>query len=115
MRVGGVFFGVANLTEPCDVFGEAKGLVSGVPGQSPVDNRAEVFEQMAGAMLDAIPGLERLEPAEQEICCGSAGIYNIVQSATAAELGDRKAAHVLATEPVDELSRALEQERAERL
>ena len=31
------------------------------------------------AMLDAIPGLERLEPAEQEICCGSAGIYNIVQ------------------------------------
>src|SRR3989442_4915913 len=51
------------------------------------------------SMLDAIPGLERLEPAEQEICCGSAGIYNIVQPATAAELGDRKAAHVLATEP----------------
>ena len=51
------------------------------------------------AMLDSIPGLERLEPAEQEICCGSAGIYNIVQPATAAELGDRKAGHVLATEP----------------
>jgi glycolate oxidase iron-sulfur subunit len=50
-------------------------------------------------MLDAIPGLERLEPAEQEICCGSAGIYNIVQPETAAELGDRKAGHVLATEP----------------
>ena len=33
------------------------------------------------AMLDAIPGLERLEPAEQEICCGSAGIYNIVEPA----------------------------------
>jgi glycolate oxidase iron-sulfur subunit len=51
------------------------------------------------AMLDAIPGLERLEPGEQDICCGSAGIYNIVQPATAAELGDRKAVHVLATEP----------------
>jgi glycolate oxidase iron-sulfur subunit len=51
------------------------------------------------SMLDAIPGLERLEPAEQEICCGSAGIYNIVQPATAAELGDRKAGHVLATRP----------------
>jgi glycolate oxidase iron-sulfur subunit len=51
------------------------------------------------SMLDAIPGLERLEPGEQEICCGSAGIYNIVQAATAAELGDRKAAQVLATEP----------------
>ena len=51
------------------------------------------------AMLDAIPGLERLEPAEQDICCGSAGIYNIVKAATAAELGDRKAGHVLAAQP----------------
>jgi glycolate oxidase iron-sulfur subunit len=46
------------------------------------------------AMLDAIPGLERVEPAEQDICCGSAGIYNIVEAQTAAELGDRKAGHV---------------------
>jgi glycolate oxidase iron-sulfur subunit len=51
------------------------------------------------AMLDAIPGLERLEPAEQEICCGSAGIYNLVQPEAAAALGERKARHVLATEP----------------
>jgi glycolate oxidase iron-sulfur subunit len=49
------------------------------------------------ALLDAIPELVRLEPAEQEICCGSAGIYNIVQPQAAAELGDRKAAHVLVT------------------
>ena len=49
------------------------------------------------AMLDAIPGLERLEPAEQEICCGSAGIYNLVEAGTALELGDRKAGHVRAT------------------
>ena len=48
-------------------------------------------------MLDAIPGLERLEPGEQDICCGSAGIYNIVEARTAAELGDRKAGHVRAT------------------
>ena len=51
------------------------------------------------ALLDAIPGLERIEPAEQEICCGSAGIYNIVQPAAAATLGDRKAQNVLAAEP----------------
>jgi glycolate oxidase iron-sulfur subunit len=51
------------------------------------------------AMLDAIPGLERVEPAEQELCCGSAGIYNIVQPTAAQELGDRKAANVLATQP----------------
>jgi len=50
-------------------------------------------------MLDAIPGLERLEPDEQEICCGSAGIYNIVEPQTAAELGGRKAENVLATAP----------------
>ena len=51
------------------------------------------------ALLDAIPGLERLEPGEQEICCGSAGIYNIVQPAAAKELGDRKATQVLAAGP----------------
>ncbi len=51
------------------------------------------------AMLGSIPGLELLEPAEQPICCGSAGIYNIVQPGPAGELGDRKAVHVLATAP----------------
>jgi glycolate oxidase iron-sulfur subunit len=50
-------------------------------------------------MLDSVPGLERLEPAEQAICCGSAGIYNLTQPGAARELGERKAAHVLATEP----------------
>jgi len=51
------------------------------------------------AVLRSIPGLELVEPAEQEICCGSAGIYNLVQPEAARELGDRKAANVLATEP----------------
>ena len=50
-------------------------------------------------VLDAIPSLDRLEPAEQAICCGSAGIYNLVEPEAARELGDRKAAHVLASEP----------------
>jgi glycolate oxidase iron-sulfur subunit len=49
------------------------------------------------AVLRSIPGLVLAEPAEQELCCGSAGIYNLVQPAAAAELGARKAAHVLAT------------------
>ena len=47
--------------------------------------------------LDRIPGLEVVEPAEQDLCCGSAGIYNVVQVEAARELGDRKAANVLAT------------------
>ncbi len=51
------------------------------------------------ALLRSIPGLELLEPAEQDLCCGSAGIYNLVQPEAARALGDRKAANVLALEP----------------
>jgi glycolate oxidase iron-sulfur subunit len=49
------------------------------------------------SVLASIPGLSLVEPAEQPICCGSAGIYNLVQPAAAAELGERKAANVAAT------------------
>ena len=50
-------------------------------------------------MLERIPGLTVVEPAEQDLCCGSAGIYNVTQPEAARELGDRKAANVLATAP----------------
>jgi glycolate oxidase iron-sulfur subunit len=46
-------------------------------------------------LLRRIPQLELLEIPESAICCGSAGIYNLVQPEAAAELGDRKANHVL--------------------
>jgi glycolate oxidase iron-sulfur subunit len=46
-------------------------------------------------LLRGIPGLEVVEPAEWEICCGSAGIYNLVQPEPAAELGERKARNLL--------------------
>jgi glycolate oxidase iron-sulfur subunit len=49
------------------------------------------------AMLRAIPELTVTEPADQEICCGSAGIYNIVEPGPARQLGDRKAEAVAAT------------------
>jgi glycolate oxidase iron-sulfur subunit len=49
-------------------------------------------------LLRAIPELELLEPAEWELCCGSAGIYNLLQPEAAAELGRRKAANLAATE-----------------
>ncbi len=49
-------------------------------------------------MLSAIPELELLEvAAEQAVCCGSAGIYNLVQPAAAAALGERKARYLLDT------------------
>jgi glycolate oxidase iron-sulfur subunit len=48
-------------------------------------------------VLGSIPGLTQVEPAEQAICCGSAGIYNLTQPEPARELGERKAANVAAT------------------
>jgi glycolate oxidase iron-sulfur subunit len=51
------------------------------------------------ALLAAIPGVELLSPAEGEICCGSAGIYNLVQPEAAGQLGERKARHIAALEP----------------
>jgi glycolate oxidase iron-sulfur subunit len=48
-------------------------------------------------LLDAIPGLELREVAEAELCCGSAGVYNVLNPEPARELGDRKAAHIVAT------------------
>jgi len=47
--------------------------------------------------LAGVPGLELREIDEAEICCGSAGVYNLLQPEPAAELGERKAANVLAT------------------
>jgi glycolate oxidase iron-sulfur subunit len=49
------------------------------------------------ALLRSIPGLELVEPPEWQICCGSAGIYNLVQPAAAAELGRRKADNLHST------------------
>jgi glycolate oxidase iron-sulfur subunit len=42
-------------------------------------------------LLAGIPGLELAEIPEAAICCGSAGIYNLVQPDAANALGDRKA------------------------
>jgi glycolate dehydrogenase iron-sulfur subunit len=48
-------------------------------------------------LLRTIPGLTLTEIAEAELCCGSAGIYNLLNPEPATELGDRKARNVLAT------------------
>ena len=51
------------------------------------------------ALLRGIPELELVEPPEWEVCCGSAGLYNLLQPEPAAELGRRKARNLLSTEP----------------
>ena len=46
------------------------------------------------ALLQSIPGVTIVPLAEPEICCGSAGIFNLVQPEMAGELGRRKATHI---------------------
>jgi glycolate oxidase iron-sulfur subunit len=49
------------------------------------------------ALLQQIPGLQLREIPDAELCCGSAGIWNILFPEPARELGDRKARNVAAT------------------
>jgi glycolate oxidase iron-sulfur subunit len=48
-------------------------------------------------LLRAIPGVQLVELSEADLCCGSAGTYNLDQPDIAASLGERKARAVLAT------------------
>ena len=60
---------------------------------------AQGIRQQPRDLLRGIPGVEIVPFAEQDICCGSAGIYNLVEPDSARALGDRKMAHVAAAQP----------------
>jgi glycolate oxidase iron-sulfur subunit len=47
-------------------------------------------------LLSRIPGVELVPLAETDMCCGSAGVYNLLERSAAADLGRRKAANVVA-------------------
>jgi glycolate oxidase iron-sulfur subunit len=49
-------------------------------------------------LLQAIPGVSVREIAEPEICCGSAGIYNLLEPEAATQLRDRKVQNILRTD-----------------
>ncbi|MBM3681505.1 MAG: 4Fe-4S dicluster domain-containing protein [Actinobacteria bacterium] len=51
------------------------------------------------AVLARIPGLELVEIPDAAICCGSAGVYNLLQPEPAAELGRLKAGNVRRAAP----------------
>jgi glycolate oxidase iron-sulfur subunit len=51
------------------------------------------------AILSAISNLNLLEPPDWEICCGSAGIYNIEKPEIANELGRKKVTNLMSTSP----------------
>jgi glycolate oxidase iron-sulfur subunit len=51
------------------------------------------------AVLRTIPDVELVDLPEAELCCGSAGIYNMVAPEAAGELGARKAGNVRSVHP----------------
>jgi glycolate oxidase iron-sulfur subunit len=62
-------------------------------------NHAQGINSQPRQLLAAIPGLELAEIPESAICCGSAGIYNLVQPDAAAALGNRKAQLIFPLQP----------------
>jgi glycolate oxidase iron-sulfur subunit len=50
------------------------------------------------ALLGAISGIDLRDLEESDMCCGSAGIYNVTQPKLARELLDRKLANVANTQ-----------------
>jgi glycolate oxidase iron-sulfur subunit len=58
---------------------------------------AQGIREQPRALLAGIPGLELLTPAQADRCCGSAGVYNLLEPEAAAELGRSKAAALQAS------------------
>lgn len=48
-------------------------------------------------LLDRLPGIRRATIEEEDLCCGSAGIYNLLEPEMSARLAARKVAHLAAT------------------
>ncbi len=51
------------------------------------------------SLLATVPNLTLVEIPEGDLCCGSAGTYNLEQPEIARQLGDRKARNILAVDP----------------
>jgi glycolate oxidase iron-sulfur subunit len=60
---------------------------------------AQGIRQQPRDLLRSIPGVELVPFGEQDLCCGSAGIYNLVEPEAARALGDRKVANLDAADP----------------
>lgn len=58
---------------------------------------AQSVREQPRRLLATIPQLEVAEIPEASLCCGSAGVYNLLQPDTANQLGDRKVENLLTT------------------
>ena len=97
---------LAARTQDVSVFLDALGLASPPPLPQPLRVAYHDACHLAHAqgvtaaprrLLRAIPNLTLLEVPEGELCCGSAGTYNLEQPAIAATLGRRKAENIRRT------------------
>ena len=60
---------------------------------------AQQIRSQPRVLLASIPSVELLTPAESDICCGSAGIYNLLETEAARDLGARKVEHIASLNP----------------
>jgi glycolate oxidase iron-sulfur subunit len=58
---------------------------------------AQGVREQPRRLLAGIPGLEVAEIPEAGLCCGSAGVFNLLQPDTASQLGNRKVDNLLTT------------------
>lgn len=58
---------------------------------------AQRVKEQPRAVIRRIPGVELVELSESDLCCGSAGIYNLVEPGMSARLLERKMGHVKST------------------
>jgi glycolate oxidase iron-sulfur subunit len=58
---------------------------------------AQGLREPPRAMLRTIPGLQLVELPESALCCGSAGVYNLLQPEAGRQLGERKIQNIVST------------------
>ena len=98
----------AAFSAKCKDISEVLSAVEPIAPRSPIALRvayhdachlrhAQGIWQQPRKLLAQIPDLTIEEIAEANLCCGSAGVYNLLNPEPANELGDRKVSHLLAT------------------
>ena len=60
---------------------------------------AQNIREEPRALLRSIPQLELIEIPQGDQCCGSAGVYNLLEPESAREIGERKVENILAVAP----------------
>ena len=60
---------------------------------------AQRIREAPRKLLAGIPGIELLEIPQGDQCCGSAGVYNLLEPESAMEIGERKARNVRSVAP----------------